>query len=180
VTGLLEFTSGFSQGTDPSPKLCDSADLASLEANAAAGNASAQTRLADHYSSVADFTEAVTWYRKAALGGELEAQLSLASCYLAGQGVEKNPLEAARWLRAAAARLEQAQPAPHVVAAPPPQPPHTPPLRLSPIEITATPAANPPANGRTSSRIQRVLIVQVLPPELQEPAQPLQLLKATP
>jgi len=179
VTGLLEITSGFSQGPDALPQPGDSAGLATLEAGAMAGDASAQTRLADHCLSVGDFAKAVDWYRKAATHGELEAQLSLASCYLAGQGVEKNPLEAARWLRAAAARLEQGQPAPKVTAAAPPLPTAAP-LRLSPRESSAAPAANPSANGRSSSRIQRVLTVQVLHPELQEPAQPPQLLKATP
>jgi hypothetical protein len=178
MTGLLGIINGFGQGTDPSSKSCDSSDLSALEANAEAGNASAQTRLADHYASVTDYAKAVAWYRKAASRGELEAQLSLASCYLAGQGVEKNPTEAARWLRAAAARLEQAPPASPVAGAPPPLPTAAD-LRLSPHKNPAVPA-NPPANERTSSRIQRVLTVQVLEPELQEPVQPLALLKATP
>jgi hypothetical protein len=181
VTGLLEVTSGFSQGFDPSSSSCESLDLAGLEIDAEAGDASAQTRLGDHYSSVADHGRAVVWYRKAASSGVFEAQLALASCYLAGQGVEKSPLEAAKWLRAAAACLEQAYLAPEVTAALPWPSPSASPLGQSPGgDFSEAPAASLSANGRTYPRIQRVLMVQVVQPELQEPAQPLQLLKATP
>jgi hypothetical protein len=89
-------------------------------AKAKAGSLKDQTRLGDYYLSKSDFTNAVSWYRRAAEQGEPEAMLSLASCYATGRGVVKNPQESTRWLRQAATHLgdklddiaETAKPAP--------------------------------------------------------------------
>ncbi len=81
-------------------------DLNALRAKAEAGNVKAQTRLADFCIASDDFTNAVIWYRKAAAQDDVTAQLSLASLLMAGRGTAKNPQEAAKWLRAAADRIE--------------------------------------------------------------------------
>jgi len=81
-------------------------DLNALRAKAEAGNVKAQTRLADFCIASDDFTNAVIWYRKAAERDDVTAQLSLASLLMAGRGTAKNPQEAAKWLRAAADRIE--------------------------------------------------------------------------
>ena len=84
----------------------DQPDLNALRAKADAGNVKAQTRLADICIASDDFTNAVHWYRKAAEQDDVTAQLSLASLLMAGRGTAKNPQEAAKWLRAAADRIE--------------------------------------------------------------------------
>lgn len=73
------------------------------------GNAAAQARLGDMYSSLTskpypprDYTEAAKWYRKAAELGVAHAQYRLGSFYKSGIGVEKNYEKAFEWgLRAA-------------------------------------------------------------------------------
>jgi hypothetical protein len=89
----------------------DVPDLNALRAKADAGNVRAQTRLADFCIASDDFTNAVHWYRKAAEQDDVTAQLSLASLLMAGRGTAKNPPEAAKWLRAAADRIEGKKPA---------------------------------------------------------------------
>lgn len=86
-------------------------DLNALRAKAESGNVKAQTRLADFCIASDDFTNAVIWYRKAAQQDDVTAQLSLASLLMAGRGTARNPQEAARWLRAAADRIEGKKPA---------------------------------------------------------------------
>lgn len=81
-------------------------DIEFLKAGAAAGKVRAQTKLADFYLAGGDFTNAVTWYRKAAEQGDVAAQLTLASCLITGRGAGKDATEAARWLRHAADRIE--------------------------------------------------------------------------
>ena len=95
----------------------DLPDLNALRAKAESGNVKAQTRLADFCIASDDFTNAVVWYRKAAEQDDVTAQLSLASLLIAGRGVAKNPQEAAKWLRAAADRIEGKKPVTATVAA---------------------------------------------------------------
>jgi hypothetical protein len=129
----------------------DTARLARVKTLATAGKAKAQTRLAEYYLANGEATNAVVWFRRAANQGEVTAQLALASCYLAGQGTERDPAEAARLLRAAAARLEVAAAEPKHPAAPP---------------------------SASAPRVQRVWTVQAPPmPSLELP--PLQLTRAT-
>ncbi|MEY2409358.1 MAG: uncharacterized protein QOF48_2028 [Verrucomicrobiota bacterium] len=85
-------------------------DLNALRAKADSGSVTAQMQLADRFIASDDYTNAVVWYRKAAQQGDLAAQLSLASLLIAGRGTEKNPQEAAKWLRAAADRIENKPP----------------------------------------------------------------------
>jgi hypothetical protein len=143
--------------------------LAALRARAQAGHAPSQAKLGDHYQSASDFTNAVVWYRKAAEQGEVKAQLSLASCYLAGQGVTKAPQEAARWLRAAALQIDN-------TSASVPSPPSVP----KSASASPTPPAPPRANDPPSARFQRVWVVQAAPQQLLESPQPLQLQRASP
>lgn len=147
------------------------ANAAALRAKAQAGHAPSQTKLADQLAAASDFTNALVWYRKAADQGEVEAQLALASLHLAGQGIAKNPQEAARWLRVAAAQLEQAKPVPLV----PPKP-----VAATSFSTPPIPSNPSPTNGPTAARIQRVLTVQAVPQQLQDLPQPLQLQRATP
>jgi len=49
-----------------------------------------------------DDTIAADWYRKAAVLGNLEAQLRLADCYRDGRGVPRDMAQAAEWYRKAA------------------------------------------------------------------------------
>ena len=49
-----------------------------------------------------DEAKAVTWYRKAAVQNDAEAQVNLGLCYASGQGVAKDYVEAVKWFRKAA------------------------------------------------------------------------------
>jgi TPR repeat protein len=49
-----------------------------------------------------DAVHAVSWYRKAAVQGYVDAQFALGCAYKKGEGVQQNSHEAARWLRMAA------------------------------------------------------------------------------
>lgn len=49
-----------------------------------------------------DLKRAVSWYQKAASGGNANAQLNLAVMLLEGEGLDANPVEALKWLFAAA------------------------------------------------------------------------------
>lgn len=65
---------------------------------AAMGNPEAQRWLAEH----SEGTERLTWYQKAAQGGDVDAQRFLAQVYLNGDGVAQNQTEGMAWLRRAA------------------------------------------------------------------------------
>lgn len=80
----------------------DLPDMNYVRSQAEAGRARSQTQLADFYLTLADYTNAVAWYRKAATQNHVPAQLSLAGCLLVGRGVDRNPQSAAQWLRRAA------------------------------------------------------------------------------
>ena len=70
------------------------------------GDADAQSNLGNAYYAgqgvERNYTEAVKWFRRAAVQGLAEAQFNLGSCYLNGEGVEQNKKEAANWFRRAA------------------------------------------------------------------------------
>jgi hypothetical protein len=70
------------------------------------GDPAAQTELADLYydgKGVPQIaTEAVNWYRRAALQGFPAAEHMLALCYEYGKGVVANEVEGVKWLRRAA------------------------------------------------------------------------------
>jgi TPR repeat protein len=51
-----------------------------------------------------DEVEAAKWYFRAANQNDAEAQLGLGYCYYSGQGVPKNPVEAAKWFELAHAQ----------------------------------------------------------------------------
>jgi hypothetical protein len=193
---------GVCGATIPASALADddevAPDLNALRAKAESGNAKAQTQLADAFIGSDDFTNAVGWYRKAAEQGDVTAQLSLASLLMAGRGVAKNPQEAAKWLRAAADRIETSKPAfgPGVVVA---RSTNAPPATNAPakyppgaIIITKTnlppasnpvataPLANPPVTNQiTLTRVPRAGVVdsnvptlQEVPPVLRSPTEP--------
>ena len=106
LAGAVVVVSAAQDQDDDAPDTAGSfPKLALIREKAEAGAAKSQTKLGDYYFSVSDFTNATAWYRKAADQGEVEAQLSLASCYMTGRGVEKNPQHAARLLRAAATQI---------------------------------------------------------------------------
>jgi hypothetical protein len=135
-------------------------DLNALRAKAEAGNVKAQTRLADFCIASDDFTNAVIWYRKAAVQDDVTAQLSLASLLMAGRGAAKNPQEAAKWLRAAADRIEGKKPI--TVESPAKAatnaPPSVPPSAIVISRTNSSPATNtlPPAPARPVTAVARV------------------------
>ena len=49
-----------------------------------------------------DYTQAVSWYRKAAEQGYAEAQLRLGACYASGEGVIQDLVQAVYWARKSA------------------------------------------------------------------------------
>jgi TPR repeat protein len=68
----------------------------------------AQFTLGLCYKNNGDDREAVRWFRAAANQNDARAQNSLGLCYKAGEGVEKNEVEAVRWLRLASRFDERA------------------------------------------------------------------------
>lgn len=49
-----------------------------------------------------DFTEAATWYKRAAIQGSGDAQQSLGEMYVRGEGVSQDFVEAYKWFNIAA------------------------------------------------------------------------------
>jgi len=94
------------QAADPVPKTSGATNDITLRWRAEQGEAIAQNNLGVCYLSgtgvVADKTEAVKWFRKAATQGDAKAQLNLGACYLTGAGVAKDTTIAAQWFRKAA------------------------------------------------------------------------------
>lgn len=125
---------GFAQTTNGSAE--EALDLDALRAEATKGQPAAQTLLADYYFAAADFTNAVTWYRRAAAQDHVQAQLALAGCLMTGRGVTKDNAAAARLLRRTADLIDGGNPA--SVAAPVPAP-------ASPAGSTSTRASGPSA-----------------------------------
>jgi len=77
-----------------------------LAAKANAGDGPSMILVAKAYAAGSgvdqDDTIAADWYRKAAVLGNLEAQLRLADCYRDGRGVPRDMAQAAEWYRKAA------------------------------------------------------------------------------
>ncbi len=86
----------------PGPAL----DVQTIQATAAAGNATAQNALGDLYAKgerlPQNFGEALKWYRSAAEQGFAEAQYNLGVLYESGLSVTRDEAEAAKWHRKAA------------------------------------------------------------------------------
>lgn len=155
----------------------DALDVEFLKAGAVAGKVRAQTKLADFYLAGGDFTNAVTWYRKAAEQGDVAAQLTLASCLITGRGAGKDVTEAARWLRHAADRIEAPVGGRQLAVASPAPTPPTIAVAVQPIIMTkaiiatnlmSTEPTNLPA-PKSFTRIQRSELLQPPEPVLQEP-----------
>jgi len=76
-------------------------ETSQLQANAEAGDASAQLALGRAYQDgkgvPQDYTLAAKWYQKAAEQGNAVAQNNLGIMYRTGSGVEKNKEEAVKW-----------------------------------------------------------------------------------
>ncbi len=156
------------------PDTEDLPDMNFVKSQAEAGRPRSQTQLADFYLTLGDYTNAVTWYQKAAAQEHVPAQLSLAGCLLNGRGAERSPAAAAGWLRRAADALERTArttnslPVPTLSVAP------TPPVRMTAAaKPTATNSvssvssiSNSPTNAPASLRIQSLLAAE---PDLQEP-----------
>lgn len=70
-----------------------------LLASARQGYVKGQSNLGEFYERQGDYGKAALWYRLAAIEGDLNAKENLASLFLLGKGVEKNPTEAARLAR---------------------------------------------------------------------------------
>src|SRR5688500_9152855 len=76
------------------------------QVKAARGDVVAQRKLGTSYyygnGVEKNLTEAVKWWRKAAVQGDAEAQFNVGACYYNGTGVEKNLTEGVEWYRRAA------------------------------------------------------------------------------
>ena len=82
-------------------------DIAQLRMLAERGSADAQSELGGRYEAgrdgvERDYSEAVSWYRRAADQGQATAQAYLGFMYSRGRGVDRNDQEAARWYRRSA------------------------------------------------------------------------------
>ena len=145
--------------------------LDSIRTKAEAGKPKSQTKLGDFYMTQMDFTNAATWYRKAAEQGDVEAQLALASCYMSGRGLAKNPQEAARWLRQAATQIGGPPTNSTPFPAPPPIAPQVaratnpPPVLVTQVQPVSPAPVEPPMN---IARVSRVRSLPYLEPRTQE------------
>lgn len=83
-------------------------DFDQLRARAEAGDATSQSQLGRVYALghdvERDLTEAVGWYRRAAVQGHAEAENELGAMYTFGWGVARDDAEALSWFRRAAER----------------------------------------------------------------------------
>lgn len=79
----------------------ESAAAAWLERGSVQGHAVSQLGLGRHQLGLGRADQAVTHFRRAAEQGHVEAQYTLALCYMEGMGAEVSKAEAARWLRRA-------------------------------------------------------------------------------
>ncbi len=77
-------------------------EVPGLRIKGAAGDVAAQAALGFFYESRQDFSEAVTWFRKAADQGHLKAQNQLGLAYALGVGVEQDYEQAVFWYRKSA------------------------------------------------------------------------------
>jgi len=137
----------------------DLPDMNYVKAQAEAGRPRSQTQLADFYLALSDFTNAVTWYQKAAGQNHVPAQLSLAGCLLSGRGAGKSPAAASQWLRRAADLIEARQPATNVVTRTV-QPPALPSVALV---QSPRPVVTPPA-PRIAASVTNILITNSIFP----------------
>ena len=70
---------------------------------AESGDVEAQCFLANHYHSKGDYSQALSWYHKAAEQNNTDAQLILGNCYYDGLGIEEDYQQAFYWYEKAAA-----------------------------------------------------------------------------
>ena len=59
---------------------------------------------ASEYWAKQDYTQAASWYRKAAERGDATAQNCLGNCYFSGKGVDQSDMYALAWYQRAAAQ----------------------------------------------------------------------------
>ena len=87
----------------------DSKDLQTLQAQATQGDTEAQNRLGELYAKgrgvSQDYTQARTWYEKAASQGHPLAQNNLAELYFAGLGGPPDYVRAYMWVSLAAEHM---------------------------------------------------------------------------
>jgi Sel1 repeat len=155
----------------------DLPDMNYVKAQAEAGRARSQTQLADFHLALFDFTNAVTWYQKAAEQNHVPAQLSLAGCLVSGRGTERNPSAAASWLRRAADLIEAGNTSTNlarIVASP--ALPVSPVTNSSPRLATSTLPALSRTNAAQVRRIEALLAAEPdlldAPAGLKSPADP--------
>lgn len=88
----------------------DSKDLQTLQAQARQGDTDAQIRLGDLYAKgrgvPQDYTQARTWYEKAAAQGHPIAQNNLAELHFAGLGGPPDYVRAYMWVNLAALHMQ--------------------------------------------------------------------------
>lgn len=154
----------------------DLPDMNYVRAQAEAGRPRHQTQLADFYLALADFTNAVHWYGRAADQNYVPAQLSLAGCLLSGRGSERNPSAASKWLRRAADVIESGSTTnnPTALVRPAPAPTNAPPILTAPAtSMTTAPVVHSlpprvPMVPTNSLPVQRINTLLAAEPALQE------------
>ena len=80
----------------------DKNDISSVREYAEKGSPEAQYYLGLHCEEENNMEEAATWYRKAAVQNDLDAQYKLGLCYDKGEGVPQDSKEAVKWYQKAA------------------------------------------------------------------------------
>ena len=80
----------------------DKNDISSVREYAEKGSPEAQYYLGLHCEIENNMEEAATWYRKAAVQNDLDAQYKLGLCYDKGEGVPQDSKEAVKWYQKAA------------------------------------------------------------------------------
>ena len=83
--------------------------MAEVRNQAGIGNAHAEDVLGNVYQAAwgrmpQDYAQAVSWFRKAAIQGDADAQYNLGSMYATGQGVSQDDAQAASWYQKAASQ----------------------------------------------------------------------------
>jgi len=90
-----------SNATKPAYTPPSAQTLATWQAAAQQGNASAQDSLGEYYFQTKDYDSAHRWYAKAADQGDATAQYNMGVIYAFGHGVSKDQAKAISWYRKA-------------------------------------------------------------------------------
>ena len=100
--GLVSATSAAEQDGKRRPKLKELVRFEEIKSEAEQGDSASQNTMGNIARDDRDLSEAVTWYKRAAIQGNGDAQLSLGEIYASGEGAYQDFVEAYKWLNIAA------------------------------------------------------------------------------